>query len=99
MSFDEIIAKRRSIRKFKKDPLKEEHIEAILDAGNKAPSAKNLQQWRFYVYQKEAKEKLTNFCLEEFNKIISNPGVQPYAKYSLHPDLALSFKDTTSANG
>jgi len=83
MSFDEIIANRRSIRKFKKDSIKEELIEAILDAGNKAPSAKNLQQWRFHVYQKEAKEKLTNFCLEEFDKISSDPSVHPSAKYSL----------------
>ncbi|MBY8993879.1 MAG: nitroreductase family protein [Candidatus Heimdallarchaeota archaeon] len=82
MSFDEIIANRRSIRKFKKDPVKEEHIEAILDAGNKAPSAKNLQHWRFHVYQKEAKDKLVKFCLEEFDKISGEPGVHPYARYS-----------------
>ena len=82
MSFDEIIANRRSIRKFKKDSIKEELIEAILDAGNKAPSAKNLQQWRFHVYQKEAKDELVKFILEEFDKISSDPRVHPSAKYS-----------------
>ncbi|MCK5183724.1 MAG: nitroreductase family protein [Candidatus Heimdallarchaeota archaeon] len=82
MTFDEIIAKRRSIRKFKKDPLKEEEIEAILDAGNKAPSAKNLQQWRFHVYQREAKDKLVKFILDEFDKISNKPGISKYARYS-----------------
>jgi len=83
MTFDEIIANRRSIRKFKKDPLKKKDIEAILDAGNKAPSAKNKQHWRFHVYQGEAKDKLVKFCLEEFDKINTNPKeVSPYARYS-----------------
>jgi nitroreductase len=82
MTFNEIIAKRRSIRKFKKDPIKEEDLEAILDAGNKAPSAKNLQHWRFHVYQEEAKDKLVKFILDEFDKIKNDPGVHPYARYS-----------------
>ncbi|NPE09184.1 MAG: nitroreductase [Asgard group archaeon] len=82
MTFDKIIANRRSIRKFKKDPLKKEHIEAILDAGNKAPSAKNLQHWRFHVYQGEAKDNLVKFILKEFDKISSEPSVHKYARYS-----------------
>lgn len=82
MTFDEIIAKRRSIRKFKKDPIKSEDIEAILDAGNKAPSAKNLQQWRFHVYQGEAKDKLVKFILDEFDRISNKPGVSKYTRYS-----------------
>ncbi len=82
MTFDEIIANRRSIRRFKKDPIKKEHIEAILDAGNKAPSAKNLQHWRFHVYQGEAKDKLVKFILEEFDKISNESEVSPYARYS-----------------
>ncbi len=82
MTFDDIIANRRSIRKFKKDPIKEEDIEAILDAGNKAPSAKNLQHWRFHVYQGEAKDKLVKFILDEFDKISNEPGISKYARYS-----------------
>ena len=82
MELDKIITNRRSIRRFKTDPLTKEQIEAIIDAGNKAPSAKNLQQWRFHIYMGEAKEKLTKFCLREFNKIARNPDVHPYAKYS-----------------
>lgn len=82
MELDKTITNRRSIRRFKKDPLTKEQVEAILDAGNKAPSAKNMQHWRFHVYMGGAKDKLVNFCLEEFDKIASNEDVHPYARYS-----------------
>ena len=65
------------------EALTKEQIEAIVDAGNKAPSAKNLQHWRFHVYTSEAKEKLAKLCLDEFDKINVDPEeVHPYAKYS-----------------
>jgi nitroreductase len=83
MELDEIITNRRSIRRFKPNPLTKEQIEAILDAGNKAPSAKNLQHWRFHVYMGEAKDKLVEFCLKEFDRIAKDPDeVHPYARYS-----------------
>ncbi len=82
MELDNAITNRRSIRKFKPELLKKEHIEAILDAGNKAPSAKNIQQWRFHVFQGEAKDKFAKFCLREFGKKEDHPDVNPYAKNS-----------------
>lgn len=82
MELDKAITNRRSIRKFKPEHLKKEHIEAILDAGNKAPSAKNDQHWRFHIFQGEAKDKFTKFCLQEFGKKEDHPDVHPYAKNS-----------------
>ena len=53
------ILKRRSIRKFKPDPVEKDVIERILEAGRLAPSAKNRQTWRFVVLQKkENREKI-----------------------------------------
>jgi nitroreductase len=43
------IEKRRSIRKFKPDPIPEEHILALLDSARLAPSGSNSQPWRFKV--------------------------------------------------
>ncbi len=43
------IAARRSIRKFKSDPLPDETLQAILTAAIQAPSGKNKQPWRFVV--------------------------------------------------
>ena len=49
MNVFEAIEKRRSIRKFKPDPLPEGHLEKVLEAARLAPSAGNRQPWRFVV--------------------------------------------------
>ena len=82
MELDNAITNRRSIRKFKSDSLTKDQIKQILDAGNKAPSAKNDQHWRFHVFQGKAKEKFTKFCQEEFMKKAESPDVHPFAKHS-----------------
>jgi nitroreductase len=43
------IKNRRTIRRFKPDPIDEKKIQMILDAGRWAPSFSNLQPWRFIV--------------------------------------------------
>lgn len=45
----EIIKQRRSIRKFSVEEIPERFLEAILEAGSWAPSAKNRQPWFFLV--------------------------------------------------
>ncbi len=49
MSIIDIIRSRRSIRSYKSDPLTDEQIKAILEAGMTAPSAHNHQPWNFIV--------------------------------------------------
>jgi nitroreductase len=49
MEFLEVIKSRRSIRSFKPDPIEEEKLHEILEAGRSAPSAQNKQCWRFIV--------------------------------------------------
>ena len=46
---DNVIFKRRSIRRFENKPVEPEKIERILKAGMQAPSAHNLQPWEFLV--------------------------------------------------
>jgi nitroreductase len=45
---------RRSIRRYRPDPVPEEMIEQLLEAGRWAPSASNRQPWAFIVVQDEA---------------------------------------------
>jgi nitroreductase len=45
----EAISGRRSIRRFKEDPIPDEALQAILTAATQAPSSKNRQPWRFVV--------------------------------------------------
>lgn len=55
----EAIEQRRSIRKFKSDPVPNGVITALLDAARLAPSGSNAQPWRFkMVKDSETKKKL-----------------------------------------
>jgi len=60
MDIFEAIKKRRSIRKYKDKEVEEEKILKILESARLAPSAKNLQEWRFIVVRdKEKRKKLS----------------------------------------
>jgi nitroreductase len=54
--FYQLIESRRSIRKYKPDPVPRPVIERILNAGMYAPSGKNRQNWRFIVIQGKKKD-------------------------------------------
>ena len=45
----DIIKSRRSVRKFNSEPVSEELIETVLEAGRWAPSGLNNQPWRFAI--------------------------------------------------
>ena len=51
----EVIFTRRSIRKYTGEPVKEEELKTILEAGMNAPSANNRQPWQFIVVDDRAK--------------------------------------------
>ncbi len=50
MELYEGLLTRRSIRRYKKDPVPPDVLEKILDAGRWAPSASNSQPWEFIVF-------------------------------------------------
>jgi len=54
MPFFEVVEKRVSVRKYKANPVKPEHLELILEAARQAPNAGNQQPWRFLVVQDKA---------------------------------------------
>ena len=59
MDLEKIIKTRRSIRKYVDKPIEDWKILKILEAGIWAPSAGNVQPWRFYVIKNpEIKHKL-----------------------------------------
>jgi len=49
MKVMEAITERRSIRSFSGRPVEEEKLLRVLEAGRLAPSARNMQDWRFVV--------------------------------------------------
>ena len=63
------IYERRAIRKFKNNPVDKLHIEQLLAAGRMAPSAMNMQPWKFYVLTNKEKIK---FYSSEISKVVKN---------------------------
>ncbi len=49
MEVSEAIRSKHAVRKFKDQPVSEELIETILDAGRRSQSSKNTQPWQFIV--------------------------------------------------
>ena len=52
-----VIQDRRSIREWTEEPVSEEDIAMILEAGRQAPSGENAQPWRFIVVKDPATRK------------------------------------------
>jgi len=62
MSLIEIIQKRYSCRSYLEKEIEQEKLDKILEAARLAPSAKNLQDWRFIVVtDKEMKTEVAAF--------------------------------------
>jgi len=73
------IRDRRTVRRFKPDPIDEEKLQTILEAGRWAPSFSNLQPWKFIVVKdqdlknaldKAAKESVLHLGINEAPAVI-----------------------------
>lgn len=53
MDFYEVVRDRYACKKFDGRPVEKDQLDAILEAGRLAPTAKNLQEQRIYVVQSE----------------------------------------------
>ena len=56
--FIDLVKKRRSIRRYRGEPVPREMIERCLEAVRYAPTACNTQSWRFIVVEGGSKERL-----------------------------------------
>ncbi len=66
MELAEAIKGRRSVRKFKSDPIPKDVLEGILDLAIWAPSGMNRQEWYFVVVQGEKVEKIKKIFADAF---------------------------------
>jgi nitroreductase len=83
MEIVEAIRARKSIRAFKRDPIKKEMVKEILEIATRAPSGTNTQPWEFFVLAGEVLEKVKQANVEhlksgtppnpEISFAISNP--------------------------
>jgi len=66
LTVKEAIEKRRSIRKFKSDPIADECITELLNAARLAPSGCNAQPWRFKIVRDQmTKDKLARAAYDQ----------------------------------
>ena len=66
MDFDKCLKTRRSVRDYKDKKINIADLNQILDAARYAPSAGNLQNWRFIIVENEEKrKKLAEACLDQ----------------------------------
>ena len=66
----EEILNRRSIRKFKNEPVAEEVINTILESGRLAPTATNQQPWHFVVARNQQEKEA--FIFNGFNRFVTD---------------------------
>ena len=65
-SLSDLILERKSVKKYYKKNVSTELVAEVLDAGRWAPSAGNLQDWRFIVIRSEkTKEAISLACLDQ----------------------------------
>lgn len=63
MDFLQMAKERYSVRKFKNDPISQEHMSRILEASNVAPTGCNYQPQRIYIVKsEEGLNKLNSVC-------------------------------------
>ena len=62
----EAIRARRSIRVYQDRPIEEEKLRRVLEAGRLAPSARNLQDWKFIIVRdKNKRQRLSVVALDQ----------------------------------
>jgi nitroreductase len=54
MSILKVIKERRSVRRYKADPIPDDVFHRVLEAARFSPSGKNLQPWKFILVQDES---------------------------------------------
>ena len=67
MDVTEAILTRRSIRKYLDVPIERDKIGTIMESGKAAPSAGNIQNWKFLLIEEEDKrKKIAEACLQQW---------------------------------
>ncbi len=75
---------RRSYRGYLSKPVEEEKLNAILEAGQWAPSVMNLQPWKFLIVKNpEMKARLKVSCQETLGKIYEASGWKWVSKFKI----------------
>jgi nitroreductase len=110
----ELFKNRRSIRKFKADPVPDEYVDKIIDAARLAPAGFNSQPWEFVVIKDKAlKDKIVevidNYKINQFDTMEAfreswqgiqwKRGPKDQGDYRNAPVFIVLFGDTRTKQG
>ncbi len=101
MEIKEAIRSRRSIRNYQDRPIEQDKLDRVLEAGRLAPSARNLQEWKFVVVRdKEKRQRLSEAAMGQpyvasapvviAACAIQTENVMPCGQYCYPIDLAIA---------
>jgi nitroreductase len=111
--FLELAKKRRSIRRFKPDPIPDDYVDKIIEAARWAPSGYNSQPWEFIVVKdKKLKDSIIQ-CIgmyremnsqvetarEPWQRQVSHPWLDTDMDYRIAPVYIILFGDTRTQVG
>jgi nitroreductase len=83
MEFETLVAERRSIRGYKKDPVPKELIREVIEVAKGAPSSMNTQPWFFHVITGEPLDRI-----REGNTERMLAGIKPQREIPTHEAYA-----------
>ncbi len=90
-----VFIERRSVRKFKPNPIPEDHLMQILEAANYAPTPRNRQAWKFLVIQKR---EIIDQIREECIKRAGDDSKEYYTDYLSAPVYVEVLASTNTPN-
>ena len=94
-AFDYALKGRRSVRKYRPDPVPDEDLAAILEAARWAPSPHNSEPWRFVVLRtREAKERLAAAMGQRWVQDLAGDG---WTAEAIERELRVSRRRITEA--
>ena len=85
--FLELVKKRRTIRRFKPDPIPDEFVDRIIEAARWAPSGYNSQPWEFVVVKdRKLKDDIVQ-CISMYREMSSQLEAtrEPWQRQESHP--------------
>lgn len=89
---DEVIRTRKSVRSFLPTPISHDTILNIIEVASRAPSGSNIQPWKVYVLEGQAKHRLTQAVQDVFNdpvqRALHRPEYVYYPKTWVEPFLS-----------
>lgn len=112
-SFLDLVKHRRTIRRFKSDPVPDEYVDKIIEVARWAPSGFNMQPWEFVVIKdRKMKDSIvqwvhdyhklimkTESAREPWQRVPRRPSRDPEMDYRNAPVFILLLGDTRTNKG